>query len=136
MIELFDHVDNMHTLFLSPKFQPLVANWKEASASFYTRIQEVAQRSKPVRDALDAAIAEGRFKHVPRFLAGAEEVPIYVPIIVQMPGQPPMRFTSLHGQLVSVHDALTESFEVELMVPLDEGSEVPMRAMFGDGAAP
>ncbi|MEM8599065.1 MAG: helix-turn-helix domain-containing protein [Bacteroidota bacterium] len=131
MIELFDGVDNMLALFLSPKFQPLVANWEEASASFYTRIQDVAQRSESVQKALDAAIADGRFDHVSRFLAGTEDVPIYVPIIVQMPEQPPMRFTSLHGRLVSVHDAVAESFEVELMVPLDERSEVPMRAVFG-----
>ncbi|MEL7362147.1 MAG: helix-turn-helix domain-containing protein [Bacteroidota bacterium] len=132
MIELFDHVENMHALFLSRKFQPLVTNWEAASASFYTRIQEVALRSEVVRGALDAAVADGRFEHVPRFLAGASDVPIYVPIVVQMPGQPPLRFTSLHGRLVSVHDAMAESFEVELMVPLDEGSEMPMHALFGD----
>lgn len=131
MIKIFDDVDNMHTLFLSEKFQPLVANWEEASASFYTRIQDVARRSMPVRDALAVAVAEGRFDHVPRFLAGTEDVPIYVPIIVQMPEQPPMRFTSLHGRLISVHDAVAESFEVELMIPLDERSEVPMRTLFG-----
>ncbi|MEO0558442.1 MAG: helix-turn-helix domain-containing protein [Bacteroidota bacterium] len=131
MIELFD-VENMLALFLSPQFQPLVENWEEASASFYTRIQDVARRSTPVRDALDTAIADGRFEHVPRFLAGTEEVPIYVPIVVQMPDLPPLRFTSMHGRLVSVHDAVAESFEVELMVPLDERSEGPMRTVFGD----
>lgn len=130
MIEQFGGVADMHSLFLSPSFQPLVANWEEASASFYTRIQDVAARSAVVREALDAAVAAGRFDHVPRFLAGAEEVPIYVPIIVQLPGQPPMRFTSLHGRLVSVHDAVAESFEVELMVPLDEGSEASIHAAF------
>ncbi|MFK7844448.1 MAG: helix-turn-helix domain-containing protein [Rhodothermales bacterium] len=132
MINMFDGVSNMHALFLSQKFQPLVTNWEAASASFYTRIQEVAQRSKPVRDALDAAISAGRFEHVPGFLAGTENVPIYVPIIVQIPDQPPLRFTSLHGRLVSVHDAVAENFEVELMVPLDENSEVPMHALFGN----
>lgn len=131
MIALFDNVANMHALFLSPRFEPLVTNWAQASASFYTRIQEVAARSVTVRAALDAAIAAGRFEHVPRFLAGTEDVPIYVPIVVQMPGQPPMQFTALHGRLISVHDALAEGFEVELMVPLDEGSEAPMHAMFG-----
>ncbi|MEM1056158.1 MAG: helix-turn-helix domain-containing protein [Bacteroidota bacterium] len=136
MVELFGDVENMHTLFLSPDFQPLVVNWEEASASFYTRIQEVAGRSELVRDALDVAVAEGRFEHVPRFLAGSDEVPIYVPIIVQMPDQPPMQFTSLHGRLISVHDAVAESFEVELMVPLDEGSEPLMRALFGDKVEP
>ncbi|MEM8487452.1 MAG: helix-turn-helix domain-containing protein [Bacteroidota bacterium] len=132
MINMFDGVSNMHTLFLSPKFQPLVTNWEAASASFYTRIQEVAQRSKPVRDALEAAIRLGRFEHVPQFLAGNEDVPIYVPIIVQIADQPPLRFTSLHGRLVSVHDAIAENFEVELMVPLDANSEVPMHVLFGN----
>jgi hypothetical protein len=134
MIEMFDNVSNMHALFLSKQFQALVSNWEPASASFYTRIQEVARRSKLVRDALDEAIADGRFEHVPRFLAGTDEVPIYVPIIVQLPDQPPMRFTSLHGRLVSVHDAVAERFEVELMVPLDKESEKPMQALFGSAA--
>ncbi|MFT5461102.1 MAG: transcriptional regulator with XRE-family HTH domain [Myxococcota bacterium] len=131
MFDLFDGVPNMHALFLSPGFQQLVENWEPASASFYTRIQEVAGRSALVRDALDAAVASGRFDHVASELAGTEDVPIYVPIVVRMPGQPRMRFTSLHGRLVSVHAAVAEGFEVELMVPLDESSEVPMQQLFG-----
>lgn len=130
MVGLFGGVPNMHALFLSEDFEPLVTNWRAASASFYTRIQEVAARSAVVRDALAAAVARGRFDHVPDVLAGAQDVPIYVPIAVQMPGQPAMRFTSLHGRLISVHDAAAERFEVELMIPLDDASEAPMLAMF------
>jgi hypothetical protein len=47
-----------------------------------------------------------------------------------------MRFTSLHGRWVSVHDALAEQFEVELLVPLDGESETVVAAAFGEvGAA-
>ncbi len=43
-----------------------------------------------------------------------------------------LRFTSLHGRWVSVHDALAEQFEVELLVPLDGESEKVADAAFGD----
>jgi hypothetical protein len=131
MIETFGGVPNMHALFLSPAFAELVENWVPASASFYGRIQEVARRSALVREALDHAVAAGRFDHVSAVLAGTQEVPVYVPIIVKLPDGPRMSFTSLHGRMVSVHDALAESFEVELMVPLDRASEGALAEVFG-----
>ena len=131
MIAMFDGIPNMHALFLSPDFAALVENWLPASASFYTRIQEVARRSEVVRSALDLAVAEGRFDHVAATLAGTEDVPIYVPIVVKLPNGPRMSFTSLHGRLVSVHDAVAEGFEVELMVPLNASSEEGLEQVFG-----
>jgi hypothetical protein len=49
---------------------------------------------------------------------------------VQMPGLPPLQFTSLHGRLISVHDAVIEDLEVELMVPVDPASEGPLTQLF------
>ncbi len=132
MLAMFGGLPNMHALFLSPDFAAVVENWEAASGSFYTRIQEVARRSELVREALDGAVARGRFDHVPRVLAGADEVPVYIPIVVKLPDGPRMRFTSLHGRLVSVHDAVAEQFEVELLVPLDEESEGTIGDVFGD----
>ena len=63
-------------------------------------------------------------------LGGPEEVPIHVPIEAQLPGGARMRFTSLFGRWASVHDAVAEHFEVELLVPLDEGSEQVVRGAF------
>lgn len=131
MLAAFGGVRNMHALFLSPDFQAVVVNWEQASGSFYTRVQEVAQRSPVVRAALDAAIAEGRFDHVARVLGGADEIPVYIPIVVALPDGARMRFTSLHGRWVSVHDAVAEQFEVELLVPLDGASEDVIGAAFG-----
>jgi hypothetical protein len=54
MVASFDGVPNMHALFLSPDFEPMVTNGERASASFYTRIQEVARRSTVVHNALAA----------------------------------------------------------------------------------
>lgn len=136
MIEGFGGVTNMHSMFLSPAFRAVVTNWEQASGSFYTRIQEVAQRSPEVREALDAAVAAGRFDHVPRVLGGTDEVPVYIPIEVALPDGARMRFTSMHGRWVSVHDAVAEQLEVEMLVPLDEGSEAVVAAAFGRGAAP
>jgi transcriptional regulator with XRE-family HTH domain len=135
MIASFGGVTNMYALLVSPGFRTVVTNWEQASGSFYTRIQEVARRSPLVRAALAAAVAEGRFDHVAGVLGGTDEVPVYVPIEVRLPDGACMRFTSLHGRWVSVHDALVEQFEVELLVPLDEASETVATAAFGDGEA-
>ena len=134
MIAAFGGIPNMHALFLAPEFGEMVLNWERASASFYTRIQEVARRSPVVREALDEAVAAGRFEHVGRVLAGKDEVPIYVPIEVQFPDGARMRFTSMHGRWAAVHDALAEQFEVEFLVPLDGDSESVVEAAFGESA--
>ncbi|MEM6289682.1 MAG: helix-turn-helix domain-containing protein [Myxococcota bacterium] len=135
MLAAFGGVSNMHTLFLSPAFGELVTNWEAASASFYTRIQEVAGRSSAVRAALDVAVQSGRFDHVAKVLGGPREVPVYVPIEVELPGGACMRFTSMHGRWAAVHDAVAEQLEVELVVPLDEASEVVVAAAFSDDAS-
>ena len=132
MIAAFGGILNMHALFLSPDFRGVATNWRQASGSFYPRLQQVAARSPLVRAALDAAIADGHFDHVPRVLAGTEPLPVHIPIEVVLPGAGPMRFTSLHGRWVSVHDAVAEQFEVELMVPLDPASEDVVQAAFSD----
>lgn len=131
MLAAFGGFTNMHTLFLSPDFRAVVTNWEQASGSFYTRIQEVATRSPAVRDALEEARTDGRFNHVAQVLGGSDEVPVYVPIEVQLPEGSRMRFTSMHGRWISVHDAVAEQFEVELLVPLDEPSEAVIGAAFG-----
>lgn len=131
MVAAFGRVANMHALFLSPDFEPLVSNWEQASASFYTRIQEVARRSTVVRDALARAEAEGRFDHVARVLGGTDELPVYIPIEVTLPDVGRLRFTSLHGRWISMHDALAEQFEVELLVPLDDEGEQVANIAFG-----
>ena len=123
----------MYALFLSPDFQAVVTNWEQASGSLYTRIQEVAGRSPTIRAALEQARARGRFDHVAKVLGGRDEVPVYIPIEAQLPGGLRMRFTSMHGRWVSVHDAVAEQFEVELLVPLDAGSEEVISSVFGAG---
>ena len=132
MIDQFGGPPNMHSLFLSPDFRPLVENWEQASGSFYTRIQEVARRSTVVREALDRAVADGDFDHVPQVLAGTEDVPIYIPIVVRLPHGPRLAFTSMHGRLISVHDAVAEHLEIELLVPLDASSEASIMATFAE----
>ncbi len=131
MLAAFGGMTNMHTLFLSPDFQAATTNWEQASSSFLARIQTVAERSEAVRGALNQALAAGRFDHVPRVMAGTTEVPVYVPIEVALPGGERMRFTSMHGRWVTVHDTLAEQFEVELLVPLDAPSEGVARKAFG-----
>ena len=133
MIAAFGGMPNMHALFLSPGFHAVVTNWVQASGSFYTRIQEVAQRSPLVRAALDDATAHGRFDHVASVLGGPNEVPVHIPIEVRLPDGACMRFTSLHGRWASVHDAIAEQFEVELLVPLDRASEGVVSRSFGKG---
>jgi transcriptional regulator with XRE-family HTH domain len=132
MIVSFGGVTNMYALFMAPEFRGLVTNWLEASGSFYTRIQEVATRSPIVQAALEDAVAEGHFDHVAEALAGTELLPVHVPIEAQLPDGSRMRFTSLHGRWISVHDTLAEQFEVELLVPLDAASERVVATAFAE----
>lgn len=131
MLALFEAPANMHALFLSPAFRALVVNWEQASGALYYRLQEAARRSPLVAETLERAVAEGYFDHIPRLFAGPDEVPVYIPVIVQLPDGPRLQLTSMLGRLVSVHDEVAEGFEVELLIPLDEGSEEPFRRLFG-----
>lgn len=130
MLSMFGDPPNMHTMFLSDAFAQVVENWEEASSGFYYRIKEVARHSEQVARAFEHAEARGRFDHVAEATAGLDELPVYVPIVIALPGGPKLRITSMHGRLISVHDALAEGFEVELMIPLDESTEIPMVELF------
>ena len=131
MLAAFGQHTNMHSMFLSPGFRALVENWEQASAGFYYRLQLAAQRSEQIQADLAEAVRQGLFDHVGRTLAGEDEVPIYVPIVLRMPDGRRLQISSMHGHMVSVHDAVAESFAIELMVPLDEDTEAPLLEMFG-----
>ena len=131
LLDAFGAPANMLTMFLAPAFRTSVTNWTEASGSLYFRLQVASRRSETVRAAFEAAIANGDFKDVGDSLAGKTELPVYVPLVVKIPGGPRLEFTSLLGHLMSVHDAVAEGFEVELLVPLDEETGPAFVNLFG-----
>ena len=120
---------NMLELFLSESFRALIENWEETSAALYFRMQSAAVHSRTVARALETAKARGDFDHIGPMLTGQTQVPIFVPAILRWPEGPVLRLTSLLGQLASVHDALVEGFEIELMVPIDADSEKVLQAL-------
>lgn len=122
---------NLLALLLSDPFRALIANWEEASAGLYFRLQAAAAHSADIAAHFAIAKENGCFDHVLRELTGEKTVPIYVPVVIQLPEGTQMRIGSLLGRLGSVHDALVEGFEIELLVPLDEKSETAMRTTFG-----
>ena len=130
MLAMFGGPPNMHTMFLSDAFAQVVENWEQASSGFYFRIQEVARRSELVRNAFESAVAAGRFEHVAKLTAGVDDIPVYLPIVIGLPGMPRMQITSMHGRLISVFDAVAEGLEIELMIPLDEETEGPLLELF------
>jgi transcriptional regulator with XRE-family HTH domain len=119
---------NVFSIFLSDQFRDLVENWEEASTSLYFRLQTAAMHSTRIRAGFDAARARGMFDHIGQTITTAHDIPIYVPVVFKHPNGPRLKITSFLGQLVSVHDALVEGFEIELMVPADEETEGCMLA--------
>lgn len=114
---------NLLELFLSPQFRNLIGNWEEASATLYFRMQAAAGHSAFIAEKLESARAGGLFDHISGAILSADEIPIFVPITMNRPDGVQLKLTSMMGQLVSVHDALVEGFEIELMVPVDAASE-------------
>jgi len=123
--------DNMFSLFLSDGFQSRISNWQDASAAFYFRMMEAALRRPALQPAFDEARARGLFSSLGGRLLEGDEIPIFVPIEMTLPGGATLRASSLLGRLASIHDALVEGFEVELMVPMDDASAALMRQMLG-----
>ena len=119
---------NMLELFLSPEFTARIENWAEVSSAFYFRMQSAAARNDTVRYAFEDARKRGLFDHIPTHLTQPDDIPIFIPAIVRMPDGSRLKLTSILGSLVSVHDALVEGFDIELMLPVDEASE---RCMLG-----
>lgn len=122
---------NLIELILSTDFRGLIVNWDEACLPFYYRLQAQSGHS----DRADALFAQARqnglFDGVQDRLKSPEEVPVFVPITMQLPNGAVVQMSSLVGRLASIQDALIEGFEIELMVPTDAASEDTMRALLG-----
>ncbi|MDH5799142.1 MAG: helix-turn-helix transcriptional regulator [Paracoccaceae bacterium] len=121
---------NFFSLILSDAFRSLIVNFDEVLPTFYFRLQAAAAHSPAIRTALEEARSRGLFKGISTKITGQEEIPIYVPVVLDM-GEVQLKITSLLGQLVSVHDSLVEGFEIELMLPVDEASETCLLAALG-----
>ena len=118
---------NLLEIMVSDLFRSLVANWDEAATTFFFRLQASAAHSKQVSELFAVCREEGLFDNVENQLQGSDEMPIFVPVAVNLPGGVQLQLTSLLGKLTSVQDALVEGFEIELMLPTDKASEDLMR---------
>ncbi len=122
------NITNMLELFLSPDFTKHIENWEECSSAFYFRLQSAAARNDTIRYAFEEARLQGMFDHIPTHMTRNADIPIFIPAIIRLPDGSRLKLTSILGSLVSVHDALVEGFDIELMLPVDAESE---RLMLG-----
>jgi transcriptional regulator with XRE-family HTH domain len=126
-----DGTFNMLEILLQPEFRSLVENWDEVSAGFYFRLHDAAHRSARVAAAFAMARARGDFDHIPNLLISQEQTPVFIPVRLRMAEGLVLSFTSLLGRFAAVQDALIESFDIELLVPVDDTSAMGLRACFG-----
>lgn len=120
---------NLLEIMLSDMFRDMVSNWTEAAATFFFRLQASAAHSEQVRALFAKCRSNGMFDDIENLLQGNNEMPVFVPISVNLPNGIQLQVTSLLGKLASVQDALVEGFEIELMIPTDQKSEQIMREM-------
>lgn len=123
---------NLLEIMMSDLFHSLIANWDETATSFFFRLQASAAHSSQVRDLFGACRDKGLFDNVEKQLQGTDEMPVFVPVIVNLPNGMQLQLMSLLGKLASVQDALVEGFEIELMLPTDAASEELMRRALGN----
>lgn len=121
---------NILELLLSDAMRPRIVNWEEASAAIYFRLQEASNRNPDLATVLETATRRGVFAHVLHHIINQDDVPIFVPIELEMPGIGTLRISSLLGHLASVHDAVVEGCEIELVVPLDQAAADGLRTLF------
>lgn len=119
---------NLLATMLSPVFRALIINWEEAVGALYFRLQAAAAEDQQVAEIFAQARAAGTFDEMD---LGNGEVPVFVPIEMQLPKGPRLSITSMIGKLASTQDALVEGFDIELMIPTDGASEAIMRAALG-----
>lgn len=121
-------LENLLEAVLSPPFRAGLMNWEEASASLYLRLVAAARTSPALADRLEQLKRDGAFDHIPGYLTGDEPLPSHAAMTFTTP-QGPLSMTSVVGHLGTFHDARTEGYEVELMMPADEASEALLRGL-------
>ncbi|MCK7612755.1 helix-turn-helix domain-containing protein [Roseibium sediminicola] len=117
---------NLFRIFLSETFRERILNWREAAPIFAARLYKEAAEDPELESLLEEARASGLLDGLDETFR--EDVPVFVPVEVMAPGGGRLRVTSLLGQLASVQDAVIEGMTIELMVPMDEGTETCLLA--------
>ncbi|GAA0772726.1 XRE family transcriptional regulator [Roseibium denhamense] len=112
---------NFFEIFLSPSFRKRVLNWRDAAPIFAARLYRAASHDEAMRSLLDQAQKAGLLDDLE--VTGRDDIPVFVPVEIEGPDGQRLRLTSLLGQLASVQDAIVEGMTVEMMVPLDDGSQ-------------
>ncbi len=118
---------NLLVLFTSDTFRGMVANWQDASAGLFFRLQQNARHNPAINTHFKKLKASGVFDHVASH-ANTDTPPIFNALELILPGGASIRTTSIVGKLGTVHDMLIEGLEIELLVPVDAQSEAIMQA--------
>ncbi len=120
-------------ILLSDAFRAMIANWPEVVQVIYFRLQAQAARNKSISELLTRLRSEGLFDGLKEILTGQGPVPVYIPIVLNMPDGTQLQMTSMLGKLASIQDAVLSDIEIELMVPVDSQSEQSLRKLLEDG---
>jgi transcriptional regulator with XRE-family HTH domain len=112
---------NLFEIFLSPVFRQSILNWEEAAPIFAARLYKEAAEDPGLSELLTKAHESGLLEGLDEI--DRENVPVFVPVEIAVPGGVRLRITSLLGQLASVQDAVIEGMTIEMMVPMDAASE-------------
>lgn len=119
---------NLLVLLTSDSFRSLVANWEEASASLFFRLQQNARHNDVIKAHFTQLKANGVFDHVASHTNTDDAHPIFTALELVLPNGARIRTTSVVGKLGTVHDSLIEGLEIELLMPVDAASEAIMQA--------
>lgn len=135
-IDLAGPGPSLLALLLSEAFRGALRNWEDASLGLYFRLQRAAEHAPEIAAAFGAARAGGLFDHIPARITARGEAPVLVPVEIAVPGGPVLRLTPLVGQLANLQDARLDAVEIELMIPLDDGTEDWLRGLSGPAPRP
>lgn len=127
-VDLGQPAPSLLAIVLSPAFRASIRNWSEVSPGFYFRLQAAAERNATVRDAFEAARADGVFDDIPALITGQTSGDPMTCAELALPDGSVVRMTPFVGHFVTLQDVRLETIEIELMVPMDDPTEARLRA--------
>jgi transcriptional regulator with XRE-family HTH domain len=118
-----EHTDepmNVYDILLSNGFMERVQNWEELSWAVYLRLRRQARKFPKFQAKLKHYETLGIFDDAMTRLAHAQDIPPFIPIIMEVEGCGTLSLTSIEGGLSTVHDDILSGITIELVLPLDD----------------
>jgi len=120
---------SVYDVLLSNGFMEQVQNWEELSWAVYLRLRRQAQKHPQFQQKLASYEAAGVFNDAIKRLANSKDVPPFIPIMLKFEDGTRMQFTSIEAGLSTAHDDVLSGITIELILPLNNESDLLMRTM-------